>query len=91
MAALKRLKMFKKNSELCFNNLNLSIKDNFSRHVPSVFSGKLFDNVLKGAYLFGEQNTCYFDRVPQGQLPKQTFTESCSRKKLFRCLDEVLS
>ena len=42
----------------------------------SFFSAKLFHKItlttlVKGVYLFGEPNTCYFDRAPQGLLPKQ--------------------
>ena len=86
MAVLKSVKCSRRMAGLCFSNLNLSIKDNFSQYVPSVFSGKLFHKVFKGAYLFGEQNTCYFDRAPQGQLPKYRHSpkvvlgKSCSEK-----------
>ena len=86
MAALKKLKMFKKNGRTLLQYLNLSMKDNFWRHVPSAFSEKLFYKVLNGAYLFREQNTCYFDRAPQGQLSKQRHSpkvvlgKNCSEK-----------
>ena len=54
------------------------------------FSGKLFHKIAlttcKGFYIFGEPNACYFDRAPQGQLPKQKHSpkivpgKSCSEK-----------
>ena len=85
MAALKKLKMFKKNVTTCFSNLNLSITDNFSKSAISVFFGKE-KLLLTGAYLFGEPNACYFDRTPQWQTPIQNHSpkvapeRSCSEK-----------
>ena len=82
----KNWKCSRRMAELCFSNLNLSMKDNFLRHVPSAFSEKLFYKVLNGAYLFREQNTCYFDSAPQGLLSKQRHSpkvvlgKNCSEK-----------
>ena len=85
------LKMFKKISEPCFSNFNLSITGIFLRSAPSFFSGKLFQKItrttlVKDVYLFGEPNTCYFDRSLQGLFPKQKYSSkdtlgrSCSEK-----------
>ena len=69
-------------SEPCFSNFNLSINNIFSRSAPRFFSRKLFYKITlttlaKNVYLFGEQNTCYFDRAPQGLLPKQKQVATC--------------
>ena len=40
--------------------------------------------LLKGVYLFGELDNCYFDRAPQGQHPKQNI-----HRKLFYEEDDL--
>ena len=74
MAALKKLKMLK---EKCRNPASVTLtcpSRTFFRE--KIFSAKLFHKItlttlVKRVYLFDEPNTCYFDRTPQGLLPKQ--------------------
>ena len=76
MAILKKLKMFKK---IYWNHASVTLTCDIT--VTGLHLGPFFEewfkdffekaiSLVKRVYLFGEQNTCYFDRAPQEQHPK---------------------